>query len=135
MRRPAGHSKICMSISLLSIHPIAITIMESGRSYVVLRDCSIVPWEHYTSSTRVSIGNSDTNKMCTKQPMNVIIPRKTSEYIKKQTTRGSPNTGRANNVDSINILDFLDQTTGSTMLNRRRTRTYYNEGSFNIKMW
>ncbi len=109
--------------------------MESGRSYVVLKDCSIVPWEHYTSSTRVSIGNSDTGKMCTKQPMNVIIPRKTSEYIKKQTIRGSTNTGRANTVDSINILDFLDQTTGSTMLNRRKTRTYHNEGSFNIKMW
>ena len=124
--------------------------MNKGRSFVVLADGSIIPWEDYTHSPRVnadisdlnaSNGNSDlaptTGSMMKKTPMNIVIPRKTSEAFKKQMTRTHLHYGRSNTVDSINVRDFLEPSIGS--MNRRKQVNeddYLREcTSFNLKRW
>jgi hypothetical protein len=117
--------------------------MEQGRSYVILRDCSILPWEEYTSSTRLPLGTilqtgPSTTGACLKAPMNLIVPRKTSEHIKKQMSRPLGMNGRTNTADSMNIRDFLEPTSGS-MISRRRQKSdaeiLAHATSYNIRRW
>jgi hypothetical protein len=124
--------------------------MNRGRSFVVLPDGNIIPWEEYTHTPRVTTTLSDLDEhenksdlaptagsIMKKPPMNIIIPRKTSESFRRHMGRTQLHYGRNNTVDSINVRDFLEPTIGK--MNRRKplnAEDYIHEcTSFNIKRW
>ena len=124
--------------------------MNTGRSYVVMPDGSLIPWEEYTQTPRVrgdlselTNANEDSGiaptsaSIMKKPPMNIVIPRKTSEAFKRHLMRPHHQYGRTNNVDSINVRDFLEPTIG--LLTRKKTLSdeemIRDSNSFNIRRW
>jgi hypothetical protein len=115
-----------------------------GRSFVVLKDCSIVTWEEYSGCRRVSPTTTEqpeqqshNDKSMALKQMNVIVPRKVSEYFKRETKRPTGFTGRTNTIDSINLRDYLDPSAAPPSGRRFRSEEeiIYTANSWNLKKW